>query len=160
MCAQLLTRAQLFATQWTVAHQAPLSMGFFRQNTGVGCHFLLQGIFLTQGSNPHLLSLLHWQVDSLPLHHLGSQEYWDGVPFPTPGDLPDPGIKPTFLAIPALAGRFFATSATWETLDLNPENLDLRHSQILTLGSYTILKSLLFRPFARFDPCTSNATPL
>ena len=72
MCAQLLTRAQLFATQWTVAHQAPLSMGFFRQNTGVGCHFLLQGIFLTQGSNPHLLSLLHWQVDSLPLHHLGS----------------------------------------------------------------------------------------
>ena len=41
-------------------------MGFFRQNTGMGCHFLLQGIFLTQGSNPHLLSLLHWQVDSLP----------------------------------------------------------------------------------------------
>ena len=37
--------------------------------TGVGCHFLLQGIFLTQGSNP---SLLHSQVDSLPLSHLGS----------------------------------------------------------------------------------------
>ena len=36
-----------------------------------GCHFLLQGIFLTQGSNPHLLCLLHWQVDSLPLHHMG-----------------------------------------------------------------------------------------
>ena len=36
------------------------------KNTGVGCHFLLQGIFLTQGSNPHLLCLLHWQVDSLP----------------------------------------------------------------------------------------------
>ena len=42
------------------------------KNTGVGCHFLLQGIFLTQGSNPHLLHLLHWQVDSLPLCHLGS----------------------------------------------------------------------------------------
>ena len=39
------------------------------KNTGVGCHFLLQGIFLTQGSN---LCLLHQQADSLPLSHLGS----------------------------------------------------------------------------------------
>ena len=39
------------------------------KNTGVGCHFLLQGIFLTQGSNP---GLLHWQADSSPLSHLGS----------------------------------------------------------------------------------------
>ena len=37
------------------------------KNTGVGCLFLLQGIFPTQGSNPHLLCLLHWQVGSLPL---------------------------------------------------------------------------------------------
>ena len=44
--------------------QAPLSVGFPSKNTGVGCHFLLQGIFLTQGSNP---SLLHWQMASLPL---------------------------------------------------------------------------------------------
>ena len=36
-------------------------------NTGVGCHELLQGIFLIQGSNPHLLSLLHWKEGSLPL---------------------------------------------------------------------------------------------
>ena len=34
----------------------------------LGCHFFLQGIFLTQGSNPHLLCLLNWQVDSLPVH--------------------------------------------------------------------------------------------
>ena len=40
------------------------------KNIGVGCHFLLQGIFLTQGSNPHLL---HWQADALPLSHLRSQ---------------------------------------------------------------------------------------
>ena len=40
------------------------------QNTGAGCHFLLQGIFLTQGLNPSLLCLLHWQADSLLLHHL------------------------------------------------------------------------------------------
>ena len=54
---------------WTVAHQTPLSVGFSRQekNTGVGCHFLLQRIFLTQGSNSLLLHLLHWQMDSLPL---------------------------------------------------------------------------------------------
>ena len=37
------------------------------KNTGVGCHALLQGFFQTQGSNPSLLLLLHWQVGSLPL---------------------------------------------------------------------------------------------
>ena len=51
-----------FTTPWTVAHQAPLLMGFPRQ------------------------------------------EYWSGLPFPSPGDLPDPGVEP---ASPALAGRFF-----------------------------------------------------
>ena len=34
------------------------------KNTGVSCHFLLQGIVLTQGLNPHFLCLLHWQADS------------------------------------------------------------------------------------------------
>ena len=47
-----LSRVRLFATLWTVARQAPLSMGFSRQ------------------------------------------EYWSGLPFPSPGDLPDPGIEP------------------------------------------------------------------
>ena len=42
------------------------------------------------------------------------QEYWSGVPFPTPGNLPDPGTEPASLASPALAGRIFTTSATWE----------------------------------------------
>ena len=42
------------------------------KNTGVSCHALLQGIFLTQWSNLHLLCLLHWQAGSLPLSHLGS----------------------------------------------------------------------------------------
>ena len=51
-------------TPWTVAHQAPLSMRFSRQENWVGCLFLLQGIFPTQGSNP---CLLFGQVDSLPL---------------------------------------------------------------------------------------------
>ena len=41
------------------------------------------------------------------------QEYWSGLPFPTPRVLPKPGIKPAPLASPALAGRFFTISATW-----------------------------------------------
>ena len=64
MHAQSLCRVQLSATPWTVAHQAPLSMGFSRQ------------------------------------------DYWSGLPFPSPGDLPDPGIQPTS---PALAGGFLTT---------------------------------------------------
>ena len=56
-------------TLWTVAHQAPLSMGFSRQ------------------------------------------EYWSGLPCPSPGDLPNAGFKPTS---PAMADGFFTTSASWE----------------------------------------------
>ena len=63
-----------FVTPWTVAHQAPLSMRFPRQ------------------------------------------EYWSGLPFPFPGDLPHPGIEP---ASPALAGRFFTTGTTWEAPEGN-----------------------------------------
>ena len=44
------------------------------------------------------------------------QEYWSGLPFPTPRDLPDSGIEPKLLASPALAGRFFNTGTTSETL--------------------------------------------
>ena len=54
-----LSRVLLFATPWTVAHQAPPSMGFSRQ------------------------------------------EYWSGVPFPSPGDLPNPGIEPKSPALQA-----------------------------------------------------------
>ena len=61
---------QHWAAPWTVAHQALLPMGFLGQR--VGCRFLCQGIFSTQGSNP---CLLHWQVDSLPLSHQGSLEW-------------------------------------------------------------------------------------
>ena len=55
MCAQSLSHFQLFVTPWTVAHQAPLSMGFSRQEywSGLPCPPL--GIFPTQGSNPGIL---------------------------------------------------------------------------------------------------------
>ena len=59
--------AQLFVTPWTVASQAPLSMGFSRQEYWSGLPALLQGVFRTQESNPPLLCLLLWQVGSLPL---------------------------------------------------------------------------------------------
>ena len=62
----------MFATPWSVAHQAPLSM------------------------------------------ELSRQKYSRGLPFPTLGDLPDPGIEPTSLVSAALASGFFSTSVTWD----------------------------------------------
>ena len=58
LSAQLLSHVQLFAIPWIVARQAPLSMGFPRQEYWSGLHFLLQGTFRIQGSNLHLLCLL------------------------------------------------------------------------------------------------------
>ena len=60
---------RLIATLWTVACQAPLSMGSSRQEywNGYSIPVLLQGIVPTRGSNPHLLCLLHWQEVSLPI---------------------------------------------------------------------------------------------
>ena len=46
--------SKCFASRWMVARQAPLSLGFLGKDTGVGCHFLFQGIFPMEGSNPHL----------------------------------------------------------------------------------------------------------
>ena len=48
---------------------------------------------------------------------LSRQEYWSGLSFPSPGDLPNPGIEPAFLTPLALAGVFFMTSTTWEAQD-------------------------------------------
>ena len=72
MCVCLLSHVWPFATPWAVDHQAPLSMGFSRQEYWVGCRFLLQGIFPAQGLNSHFL---HWQVNYLPLSHQGSPLY-------------------------------------------------------------------------------------
>ena len=86
MC--VLSHVQLFVATWTVAHQAPLPMEYFRQ------------------------------------------EYWSGVPFPTPGDLPDLGIKPASLVSPALAGGYFTINVTrgahrYQVLMINQENASL-----------------------------------
>ena len=58
--------ANFLATPWTAALQAPVSMGFPRQEYWSGVPFASPGKFSTQESNPHLL---HWQKDSLPLSH-------------------------------------------------------------------------------------------
>ena len=71
MCACSLScfsTIQFFATPWTIARQAPLSMGFSRQ------------------------------------------KYWSGEPFPSPGDLLDPGMEAVSPAAPALVGGFFTMS--------------------------------------------------
>ena len=72
VCARACTpscfsRVGLLATLQTVAQQAHLSGDSPGKNTGVGCCALFQGVFPTQGLNPGLLHLLHWQVGSLPL---------------------------------------------------------------------------------------------
>ena len=60
-----------------------------------------------------------WTVDrQSPLSTgFSRQEYWNGLPFPSTKDLPDPGVKSVSLKSPALAGRFFNTSTTCEELD-------------------------------------------
>ena len=50
---------------------------------------------------------------------LSWQEYWSGLLFSPPGDLPGPGMEPVSLVSPALVGGFFITSATWEVLLIN-----------------------------------------
>ena len=59
-------------------------------------------------------------------------KYWSGLPFPSPECLPNPGIKPASLASPALTGRFFTTSATWEAHDATGEK------QISSLPDLTV----------------------
>ena len=129
------------------------------KTTGVGSHFLLQEIFLTQGLNPgplhcrwppalqagsflsHQCCVLshfsHVQPFAIPWiagspqaslsMEFPRQEYWSGLPCPSPEDLPDSGIGPMSLMFPALAGSFFTTSTTWA----GPSHQGMRHLQKL-----------------------------
>ena len=78
--AQSFSRGQHSVTPWTVACQAPLSMDSPGKNPWVGCHFLLQGIFQTQGSNPGLPHcgqiLSHWATRSDSLFFYWSNSEW------------------------------------------------------------------------------------
>ena len=68
MCVQSLSHVQLSAIPWTVARQALRPWDSLGKNTGGGCHFLLQGIFLTQESNLRLL-VFTAEPAGKPLHH-------------------------------------------------------------------------------------------
>ena len=65
------------------------------------------------------------------------QEYWSGLPFPSPGDLPDPGTEPMSLTSPALTGGFLTTSPTWEVQIVFPI---LKVSFTILKVSFTISK--------------------
>ena len=67
VCVKSLSRVRLFATPWTVARQAPLSMGFSRPEYWSGLPCPPPGDLPNPGIKPTSLRLLHWQVDSLPL---------------------------------------------------------------------------------------------
>ena len=73
-----LSHICLFTTPWTASCQAPQSIDFLffflSKNTGVGCHFLLQGVFPTQGSNVHLLASCSDRQILLPLSKQGNPE--------------------------------------------------------------------------------------
>ena len=61
-----------------------------------------------------LLLVTPWTIDRQATLSMefSRQEYWSGLPFPTPGNLPDPGVEPVSLVFPALAGGFFTSSTT------------------------------------------------
>ena len=75
-CRPVAQSCQSLCDPWTVALKPPLSMGLSRQESWSGLSCPLQSFFPTQGSNPGPLCLLHWQLDSLPLSHQGSQLFW------------------------------------------------------------------------------------
>ena len=63
-------------------------------------------------SSPTLCNPMDYGPQGSSVMGFSKQEYWSESPCPPPGDLPNPGIKPA--SLPALAGRFFTTTATWE----------------------------------------------
>ena len=101
-CRLVLSRVRLFVTLWTRACQSPLSMEFLAKNTVVGCHFLRQRIFLTQGSNS---CLLHWQADSLPLRYQGSS--WLYFRAVLKSHELDPACRTAHVHLPSLKVFFF-----------------------------------------------------
>ena len=70
----LFSHVRLSAAPWTVPARLLCPWDFPGKNTGAGCHFQLQGTFLTQRSNPRLLLLLHWEAGSLLPYHQGSEK--------------------------------------------------------------------------------------
>ena len=84
------------------------------------------------------------------------QEYWSVVPFPPAGDLPDPGIEPASLTSPALPGRFFTTSTTWEALEwMTMAAISVFQSLSLQFSKSFFSSQLWFWIFCRVSGITS-----
>ena len=90
----LLSCVWLFSTPRTAAPRLPHPWDSPGRNTGVGCHFLLQCMKVKSFSRLWLFAN-SWTAayQAPPSMGFSRQEYWRGLPFPSPGDLPDPGIK-------------------------------------------------------------------
>ena len=97
MKVKSLSRVCLLATPWTTAYQAPSSMGFSRhEHWGVGCHFLLQCMKVKSESEiaqscPTLRDPMDCSLPGSSVHGFSRQEYWSGVPLPSPTELLDFG---------------------------------------------------------------------
>ena len=78
--------------------------------------FIYTFVILVQLLSRFRISVVPWTLacQALLSIEFSRQEYWSGLSLHSPGDLQDPGIEPTFLTFPALAGGFFITSTTWE----------------------------------------------
>ena len=85
---------------------------------GKGCSFHPRTVWFCVVLTRVRLCATPWTVARQSALSMGfsRQEYWSGLPCPPPGDLPNPRTEPMSLASPALAGRFFTTSGTWEAL--------------------------------------------
>ena len=69
---------------------------------------------LVTQSCPTLCDPMDCSPPGFSVHGILQAKYWSGLPFPSLGDLPDPGVEPASLISPALAGEFFTTCTTWE----------------------------------------------
>ena len=88
-------------------------------NAGLSVLKLVCVWMLSQFSGVRLFGTLWTVAHQAPLFmEFSRQEYWDGLPFPPPGDPPHPGIELTYLLSPALAGRFFTNSVSQKALKL------------------------------------------
>ena len=70
------------------------------------------------------------------------QEYWSGLPFPSPGELPNPETQPASLMPPGSAGGFFTTSATWETQYSLQKTINLRNQKDKELDTWQMYQIL------------------
>ena len=85
------------------------------------------------GVHVHALSVMSASLPGSSVRGISQQEYWSGLPFSPPGDLPDPGIQPKS---PALADGFFTTSATWKAQKYTHRRKKFRSTYILRWRNY------------------------